>query len=674
MRRASIAVAAVAGLARAAHLGHAARDPSAAVHVLDAAFYDEMARKILAAGPVLDGPYLMAPLYGYALAAVYALTTSALAVFALQAALGVATAVLAVRLGHALGGLRAAWAAGLLVALDPLCILYDARLLSVSLATFLSTAAAAVLLRAPASARSAALAGALLGAAALARANLLLVAPLVAVAIAFASRGIARAGVFAAGFALPISLALGHNMARGEMAPIAVNGGINLYRGNNPWFDGVATQDFRLPAERDALATKSRLVASYRSGRWLAQGEADRYWTEATLRHWRERPLRYLGLFVRKCVQVLGPGEIGDNVDEAAERAASPALRFLPPLHLPAVLLAAVGLGTTRRRDVAPLVALLAGGVASIAIFFVVTRYRVPAFPLLAAFAGAGAAWLATASWASRARAAVAVFPLLVVLLVPPATSALPWNGLAADGAAPARRCGDDTHVLRDPGVEAQARLGARHLLDERYDDAEAVFAALVAVDPDHAPALVDLSWLGLRRGEIASASAFAQRALDLDRCDDKAWSLLGVARLRSGDARGAVGPLREALAIDEVNPQGWANLGEALVRAGGTAEGRELLERAERWGPDLATPRAVLGRLDLKAGDFAAAARRLGEASQLEPTRGDLAGLRGLALLGAGDLAGARGVAMSARARGLSDPAIDALETGLARGGGFSR
>jgi Flp pilus assembly protein TadD/4-amino-4-deoxy-L-arabinose transferase-like glycosyltransferase len=634
-----------------------------------------MAREILAGGVVLDGPFLMAPLYGYALAAVYAITTSPVAVFALQSLLGVATAVMAARLAGALGGVPAAWVAGLLVALDPLCILYDARLLSVSLATFLSTAAALALLRAPASARSAALAGLLLGAAALARANLLLVVPLVAIAILFAARRVVIAGVFVLGFSGPISLALGHNVAHGEAAPIAVNGGINLYRGNNPWFDGVATQDFRLPAERDALATKSRLVASYRSGRWLTIGEADRYWTAETFDAWRERPVRYLALFVRKCVQVLGPREIGDNVDEAAERAASPILEWLPPAFYPAVLLAALAVVGARKREAAPLAALLVGSVGSVAIFFVVTRYRVPFFPLVASFAGCGAAWILDASWSARARALVGMFPLAVVLSLPSSTAALPWNVVAASGAAPARRCGDDTHLLREPAIEARARLGARHLLDEDYGAAEAVFAALVLADPRHAPALVDLAWLRLRRGDVAAAAALAQRAIDVDRCDDKAWSLLGVSRLRAGDARGAIEPLERTLEIDEVNPQGWANLGEALVRAGREAEGRAYLERAERWGPELSSPRAVLGRLDLEAGQFDAAARRLAEAARLQPGRGDLAGLHGLALLGSGDLAGARRVAASARAAGLADAALEALESGIARGGGgFSR
>lgn len=79
---------AVAAAVRAARLVEAhATDPAWARPMMDAAFYDEMADRILRGADA--GPYLMAPFYGWFLAGLrLALGRDPAAVYAVQAALG----------------------------------------------------------------------------------------------------------------------------------------------------------------------------------------------------------------------------------------------------------------------------------------------------------------------------------------------------------------------------------------------------------------------------------------------------------------------------------------------------------------------------------------------------------------------------------------------------------
>src|SRR5204862_2713117 len=80
----------VAAALRLARLLEArASDPFYATHLFDAAFYDEMAKKIVAGGLDLPAPFLVAPLYGYFVAGVYRVFgTDPTPVYAIQVVLG----------------------------------------------------------------------------------------------------------------------------------------------------------------------------------------------------------------------------------------------------------------------------------------------------------------------------------------------------------------------------------------------------------------------------------------------------------------------------------------------------------------------------------------------------------------------------------------------------------
>ena len=696
------------------------KDPEWGSYVLDAAWYDEMARRVLGldgapGGLVLDGAFQMAPLQGYVLALQYAIfgADDPTPIYALQAVGGGLTAALAAwlaadlmpvsREGQGPSPWLAALLAGLAVATYPISLHYDLTLLGVGLATLSTTAAALALVRAwrPGAGPALALLGGLsLGIAITARANLLVVAPFVAAAFAARlwapvadagrGRGRGRAAValiaLVVGLSAPVGLCAAHNqLAGGELVLVSANGGINLYRGNNPHVVAQAVHTFRMPADRDSMAEKARLVASRETGRWLSPAEADRYWLRRALAHWREDPARYLGLFLRKLHQALAPREVGDDTDLDALAERSAVLSRLPWLFGPLALWGVVGLAVAgplrawpwQRRDL-PARLLLSAGLASIALFFVLSRYRLALAPALFAYAGVAMAWtvagLRARRWRPLSGAAAYGGAMGLLLWLDPLTPWLPWSALADRGYQAPAPCAMDSHVLREPRIEAEYRRAKAELLAGQRDAAGQRLGALLQADPGHTAAAVDLAALLLERGDLKAVVTLSEAVLKMDGCDDKAWSNLGTARLRQGRPRDAARAFGQALDLDPYAPEYEAALGEALLQIGEEDRALPLLESAVRWGPELWQPRAILGRRALAEGRYQQAAPLLRQALEGAPDRVELHAMLGLTLIGLGDVEGAREVLAQAKGRGMGrHSAILALEKGISQASGLS-
>jgi Flp pilus assembly protein TadD len=641
-------------------------------HVQDAALYHELAQRILNEGLPLSGPFSVAPLYGFFLAAIYTVAgVDPSAVYLAQIALSAATIALTAGLGRRLFGSIGAWTGGLIAALYPVAIIYDVRLLSVGLGTFLTVGAAAAAHHAWVSGRARAwlVAGLVLGLGVLVRGNLLLVVPLV-VMVAF-WRGRTR---HAFGCALGIGLAIApvtlHNhAASGEVIPVALGGGINLYRGNNPFVSDAAVHPFRLPPKRDGLIRQAQLIASIETDHSLSLAESDRYWTLRALMHIADKPGRAVGLTFRKLTQVLSPVEVGDHLDLGDTVRASPVLKWIPPVFTPMVMLAVIGLGVTRRpRDAAPAV-ILVGSLFSVALFFVVSRYRAPLVPLLAIYAGGGLQWLLNALRARRRG------PLLAGLVCMGATAAsvlsptlhpaLPWNMLAGEARVGAP-CAIDQHVRHAPDVEEQFSVGVFALNHGRLADAEAAMWAVLRTDESHTPAGVNLSWLLLQKGANEQAAAVATKVIAVDPCDDKAFANLATAKMRMGKIAEAHIAAKRAADIDPYNPGYWSTVGETMLAMGNRDGARVQFGRAVKWRPGLWQAHARLGQMALEDGKYAAASTSLQRAVKAQPGRVELIGMLGLSEVGRGNRAGAQKLLSAAVGSGLRGPALTALAKAL--------
>ena len=358
--------------------------------VMDARRYDELAQSIIQGGR--DGwmpraVFYQAPLYPYALAAVYAVYPSTggsrTAVRLLQALAGAATAVLLALIAARLFGAAAGRAAGVLAALYGPFVFYAPLLLK----TTLTLGAEAVFLlllvpprrepltpdpspiAPPPSGRGAPppgpgwlrllLAGAALGIAALLQENLLLLAPFTLLFVLTRAapwpRRLVSALAFAAGTALAVApVTLLNYKLGGNLVLTSSQGGMNFYIGNARGASGTysglggGSQDPRqqeADAQRLAAAFAAREAGRPVEPSSLTPGEVSALFRRETLRQIRAAPGAWARLLAWKTRLFWNAYEIPDAEGYRVYRGLAGAVAWLWLGFGPVAALGLAGLG-----------------------------------------------------------------------------------------------------------------------------------------------------------------------------------------------------------------------------------------------------------------------------------------------------------------------------------------
>ena len=404
-----LVLATIVAAALALRLAHVASVAAfEAAHVepgLDRWLQMEIARAV-AGGDWLGGPlapYESAPAYALGLGVLYRLGGGRwLVPIVLQAVLGALTPLALYATARRLGSARAGlFAAALAAAYGP-AIFYEGLTLKFALmpctvsALLCASATAATGRRWQAAAAAAGAATALLVAL---RLNAIVMLPVLVAWIARARPAVAARALLLVGFGLvaiaaPLALRRALASAHGEAASLW---GIHFYVGSRldgeggyTVVPGVADDVFGHVDDARALAEASR-------GRRLTPAEVSRYWLGRGLEEIRRDPAAYLTLEGRKLRRLLAPGEedvFGDDYAVYAARSVAlrAALTFgaVAPLALLGLVLVAM-----RRAPLGWCVAVAATYAASLLVFFVTSRYRLPVVPPLLLCAGVALAWLA---------------------------------------------------------------------------------------------------------------------------------------------------------------------------------------------------------------------------------------------------------------------------------------
>ena len=417
-----LALIALGALAmRLVYLHQAEKSPFFDMPVVDARGYVELARNLAGGGwQGYPMPFWQPPFYPYLLGAFfYLLGDNYYLPRLLQALAGAASCVLLFFLGRRVFSAAVGWAAALGAALYGPLIYFQGELLP---AVWGASANVIFLLALLWAARSEGwkrwlVAGLALGANALVVANILLFVP---VAALWACRFVPAAGTIGprllpylnrarllqiAAFVLGIGLVVGpvtlrNRLVGGEWVLISYNYGVNFYIGNNADYDQtMAIRPGRQWLDLVNLPEREAAITGYGAGARYLLGKS---WNFITA-----EPAAYGKLLVRKLFLFWRGDEIRRNLDLYFARNYSPLLQVLLwkyglafPFGIVSAL-ALLGLGrlllSPDRKTPAASLALLftATYTASVVLFFVTGRHRLPIVPLLLIFAAHGALGLA---------------------------------------------------------------------------------------------------------------------------------------------------------------------------------------------------------------------------------------------------------------------------------------
>ncbi len=386
------------------HLNWYLGTPLGRVPVLDERENIDLAEAIFG-GTLPAAPFYRAPGYALLLAGLRLAGLSPGGLFPAALILGVllhaAGAALAAALARRWFGNASAVIAGLLFALNPVLVHFATQALDATLALTLFLGglwAFAAAIDVPDRARSWALAGILWAAAALVRPNFLLVW-MVVPAFALSVSGVRRAPIVAAALAgvlLLGALALWQKSLSGVAGVLPWQGPYNLWAANRPGANGrYYTQHVSLPpALARANPARAESILLYAQEKNGAPGDI-----RAMNAHWRRRfldevashPLRWAALLARKTYALLNNWEQYNNETFAFHKARSPWLRWNPICWGLLLLLAVAGgvrLRAESPRAAAALAAVTAVCAASILLFFVSARFRLPLAAICTVLAG----------------------------------------------------------------------------------------------------------------------------------------------------------------------------------------------------------------------------------------------------------------------------------------------
>jgi tetratricopeptide (TPR) repeat protein len=621
-------VALVAVVVRVAYLVELNGSPLLSVLMGDSRQYDEWAVRIAAGQWMGTEVFYQTPLYPYALAVIFRLAGHGLGlVRVVQIILGSASCVILGLAGRRFFNPRVGVIAALLLAIYPPAIFFDGLIQKSSLDIFLVTLLLALLARFQSRPHWKWLVavGAATAVFALNRENARVIYPVVAAWLLLDLPGVplrhrlAWVGLFlSVSFVVLLPVGLRNYWVGGDFLLSTSQLGSNFYIGNNSHASG--SYEPLVPGRGDPIyerADATRL-ASTAVGRPLSPSEVSDYWLRRSLTDIRDHPLAWIGLLGKKLLLTVNAAEIPDTESIEAYADYAWTLRGLLWLDFGVVLpAAALGAWLFRRewRRLLILYGLFVGLDISVALFYVVARYRHPLVPIVLLFSAAGLAGVFDLHWTRR------WMPGLAAAAVVALVARVPMK------------------VVHD---ETYSNLGTTLVQAGRATDAIPVLLKAVAVDPNYAAPHFNLGLAYRDTGQLPAALAELETAVRLRPDAAAAQSALGVMLQASGRSAEALQHLRESARLAPASVEARTNLGLALMEAGQPEEAVAEHRRAVALAPNDPKPHNNLAGALQQAGDVQQAIVEYRKALSLAPDYAEAHANLALALASIGDRDGA--------------------------------
>jgi tetratricopeptide (TPR) repeat protein len=596
-----IAVSVVALIVRLLYISEIHRSPFFDVLTGDARRYDSWAAQIAAGDWIGRDVFYQAPLYPYFLGTLYAIAgRSLLTVRVCQAFIGAAACALLALAARRLYSERVGLIAGLGLALYAPAIFFDGLLQKSALDLFfvsLSLWLISGLVDDPATRWRWLWVGIAMGGLALTRENgLIFVAPILLWSLGRSRleqrQRMLNVGVFVLGLTLVLlPVAARNGIVGGEWYLTTSQFGPNLYIGNNadaegtysPLREGRGSPEFE---RQDATE-----LAEAATGRRLTAREVSSFWMRRAIDFVRSHPGAWLKLMGGKVALLWNRTEWLDTESQESYEEWSPLLRTAARAGHFGILvpLAVLGVFVTwrDRARVAVYYLMALTYAASVVMFYVSARYRLPLVPFLILFAAAGLsslpAFVRTASGTKVAAVAVIVGAVAILTNRPL---------LSAD-------------LMR---AITENNLGGALQADQRFQEAETHYRRALALQPDYAPAYVNLGTALVAQHRPDEAIEAYKRAIQLESADVDLDSKLGNALLQAGKPADAIVHFRRAIAAGGRSAEIYNNLGVALIDTNREDEAIVAYKESLQLNPNNGVLRFTLGTLLLKRENFAEA------------------------------------------------------------------
>jgi tetratricopeptide (TPR) repeat protein len=547
-----------------------------AVVIGDGKEYDRWAQQVAGGHWIGSEVFYQSPSYPYFLAIIFAFAGHHLMVVRVaQAILGAISCVLLGQAAKEFFNQRAGVIAALLLAIYPPAIFFDGLIQKSSLDLFLVTAILAVLAKFQRQLtwKWLAIAGLALGALIVNRENARVFYPILLawLLLYFRTEGVRRRlrwaailTIFTAAVLLPIAL---RNYYVGREFLISTSQlGANLYIGNHPGAQGSYEPLVAGHGNAEFERSDAKQLAEQAAGKPLSPSQVSDYWVSRSLDYIRHQPLSWLRLFGRKLLLTFNAREAVDTESLEAYSEYSIILRALSWISFGLIFsIAAVGAWLTRAhwRRLALLYAMVFGMALSVAIFYVVARYRYPMVPFIILFAAA----------------AISFIPQLRSL---PRRQLLPGILIAISAAIlsylPIKTLGDDTFL----------NVGEELIRMNRPNEAIPVLKKFVNASPNSADGHYNLG-LAFRqtRQSDEALNEFAS-AIRLRGNYFEGHVAMALTLEDKGMPDGALDEFQNALRLQPNNASVRVSLADLLLSRERTSEAIVEYQQAARIAPDL--------------------------------------------------------------------------------------
>jgi len=554
-------------------------EPFFAQLIMDSEEYDRWAREIAGGDWLGAEVFFQPPLYPYFLASVYTIFGRNLdVVYLLQILLALGGCYALYRTGRKLVSEKEGLAAAALAATYGVFIFHDVQILKESIAVTATCFLLLVLVVARENQKIGLwfLAGVLCGVLALLRENTLLVVPFLFL-LTYKPKEkkplfLLRSASLLLGVVIILTpVAFRNWWVGGDFLPTTFQGGVNFYIGNNPQANGTyqpIVPGKQIPAyER----TEPIRIAEQEMGRPLKPIEVSNYWLKKSLSWAKRNPLDFAKLQLKKILMFWSWHEWPDAVDYYYTKQTSSILR-IPLIEFGCVfILAIIGIWLIRKqlRAFSPILIFVLAWIFSTVIFFLFSRYRLPAVPALILIAAIPVAALIEA-WRNKLflKAGILTFCILLAFLAP--------------------------HIVdSDPQMDlVNYNLALVYENQGQLEKAEEHYRQAFAANPNDFLSCINLGNLAVRRQDWTEALDWYKRAAKIEPNSDGVHCNLAGAHVALGQLEEAESHFNKALDLNPKNIIALHNKAILLVKKGKLEEARTLnrkvLELSPQWEPAL--------------------------------------------------------------------------------------